>query len=162
MNRILKAAAVSLVLAVAPVIRGEGLMAQNHHSPSRVPVTVALSLDTLRVQGPFIILRRAGGTLRDVIVLRADMANGQSLSKAVFMLAAARREDGDTARASYRLRGSVKDPPGKVAREIPWAARVVADLQNAETQLVPDLGMTRAVEIWLPPQRGNGRSSAAQ
>jgi hypothetical protein len=161
MNGILKAAGVSLVLAVAPAVRGEALMAQNQHSPSRVPVTVALSLDTIRVQGPFIILRGAGGTPRDVIALRADLANAQSLSQAVFMLAAARRENGDTAQASYRLRGSVKDPPGKVAREIPWAAKVIADLRNAETQPVPDLGMTRAVEIWLPPQRGNGRSSAA-
>lgn len=138
------------------VLADMSLTAQNHRAPSRIAVTVALSNEGTQVSSPFVILRRAGGTPRDVILLRDDVASAQILSQAIFMLAAARREEGDTAQAPHRLRGTVVKSSREAARELPWANRVLADLRVKDSLPVPGVGRTRAIEIWLPPQHRRG------
>jgi len=121
----------------------------------RVPATVALSSDEQLVPGAFVILRAAGGTPTDVIVLREDSASAVQLSRAVVMLLAARRTGGDTANVSHSLRGSVGDSRQRgMQREIGWTRRVLDDLMAAEERTVPGVGSTHAVTIYLPPRGG--------
>lgn len=142
-------------LLLLPVISAEStLQAQHSTRPTRVPVTVVLVEKTPHDDAPAVILRRAGMTPQDVVLLRADAADGKQLSSVVLGLISARSVGGDTASASEMLRVRPQPlPPGQVRKELPWAQRVVNDLRRAERRIVPGVGEVQAVEIWLPPQR---------
>jgi hypothetical protein len=125
--------------------------------PRRVPVTVVM-LDTLASGTPFRILRRTEVDPRDVIVLRSD-ADSATLSAAVHELLLIRSVQGDTARSGagglVRVRPHTR-APGRTVRMLPWGRRVVDDVRAAQSRAVAGVGTVRAVQIWLPPQRGRG------
>lgn len=123
--------------------------AQAVRPPTRVPVTVAL-VERLPDGGVFQIRRRADVAPLDVILLRAD-ADAANLSEAIRTLLLARAQGGDTTRTPQTLR--LRLEPGRHTMELPWALRVLTDLQRAGTREIPGVGVVRAVEIWLPPQR---------
>ena len=126
-----------------------------HGKPSRVPVTVVI-VERLPVTGaPFVVLRRADATPRDVILLPAG-ADAKLLSEAVQALLAARQAGGDTAGASATLR--VRPRRGRTSQRpvLPWAQRVLNDLRRAEARRVEGVGSVPAVEIWLPAQTRRG------
>ena len=120
--------------------------------PSRVPVTLAL-VDSVPGGAPFRILRRANSSPRDVIVFRRD-ADSTALSEAVGQLLLMRATQGDTAGSSGMVRVRRPDSPERRPRVLPWARRVMDDLWVAERRIIEGVGTARALEIWLPPQRG--------
>lgn len=123
---------------------------------ARVPVTVAL-VDSLPMDDPgYRILRRAGGTPRDVILLRSA-ADGAIFSEAVRSLAVIRAVTGDTADASAFVRAHPSAGEPARTRVLPWAERVLNDLRSANPRVVPGVGRVRAVEFWLPAQSSRPR-----
>ena len=145
-----------VVLSVLTASVGGDATAQNGpnaQAPTRVPALVAITQGPAAARQPFLVMRRAGGTPIDVIVLPESAANGANLSQAVYLLLAARRTEGDTARASRAFGGEVKTSQGQLARELPWAQRVVSDARNAHARVVPGVGRARTVQIWLPSHR---------
>ena len=115
--------------------------------PTRVAVTVAL-VD--RLPDSVVILRRKNVEPLDVILLQPG-ADSRQLSSAVYDLLTVRQVSGDTADAPSRLRVRAKQRP--VERPVlPWAARVMAHIRQAEPRPIPGVGTVRAVQIWLPPQ----------
>jgi hypothetical protein len=109
-------------------------------------------VDTLPSDAPFRILRRAGAEPGDVIVL-SRAATGATLSQAVEQLLLIRRLQGDTARVTGSMRVRPRqEAPGRRARMLPWAGRVINDLHGAAPRTVGGVGTIPAVIIWLPPQ----------
>lgn len=152
LSRILGVLAAALTLLPAT---GAGQTPQPHGKPSRVPVTVVI-VERLPVTGaPFVVLRRADATPRDVILLPAG-ADAKLLSEAVQMLLIARQAGGDTAAAPATLR--VRPQRGRISQRpvLPWAQRVLNDLRRAEPRRVEGVGSVPAVEIWLPAQTRRG------
>ncbi len=47
-----------------------------------------------------------------------------------------------------------------VERLLPWADRVLTDLRSAQFREIDGMGSSRAVQIWLPPQRGRSQGSS--
>jgi hypothetical protein len=144
------------VLAAGLVLSASWLTAQQG-APSRVPVTLVLVDRLTQSDAPFVIERRPDLTPRDVIVMRAD-ATPDQLSDAVRSLITIRQAGGDTAaaRGTMRVRpqnvwaGGARHPTAR--RALPWAARVLGDLQRAAARDIAGIGRVRAVEIWLPAQ----------
>lgn len=125
---------------------------QAPRSPRRVPVTVAI-LDTLTAS-PFRIARRNEGPVLDMILLRPD-ADSTVLSAAVRELLLIRGAQGDTARAPGMVRVRPRSTPRAASGPVlPWARRVVRDVQIATPKQVAGIGVVRSVQVWLPPQRG--------
>lgn len=122
--------------------------------PTRVPVSLAL-VDSARTgDAPYRILRRADVAPHDVILLRSG-SDAAVLSEAVGNLLLIRAQTGDTARVNGVMRVQrARGAPGRAPRVLPWAGRVLNDLQLAPAREVPGVGSVPAVEIWLPPQRG--------
>jgi hypothetical protein len=153
-QRFIFSLAAATLLGFAPLSNADLAAQQGLGTRMRVPVTVAL---VERLQdygdGPAVILRRSDVAPRDVILLRAEAANAQQLSRVVFDLLAIRRQVGDTASITGAVRvRPQKGAPARTPRELPWAQRVVDDVRRAELQNIPGVGMVRAVQIWLPPQ----------
>ncbi|HEX8830906.1 MAG TPA: hypothetical protein VF705_07070 [Longimicrobium sp.] len=126
--------------------------AAQQRRPTRVPVTVALE-KTLPAATPFRILRRADLDPRDVILLGPD-ADSTVLSTAVWQLLIMRQVQGDTAARTDIVRVRRRDAGVRGTRVLPWARRVVDDLNRTAPRTVAGVGSVPAVVIWLPPQRG--------
>ncbi|HET7234462.1 MAG TPA: hypothetical protein VFJ16_30900 [Longimicrobium sp.] len=125
--------------------------------PTRVPVMLVL-VDTLPVETPYRILRRAELDPRDVIVLRTG-ADSVALSAAVWDLIVMRQAQGDTATAQSSGMMRVRRGDGgsqSAPRILPWASRVMSDLHHAAPREVAGVGTAPASVIWLPPQRRRG------
>ncbi len=138
-----------MIISAALAIPASALDAQTHR-PTRVPVTIVLA-DRVEGDAPFVLVRRTDVSPRDVILLRTG-ADARTLSDAVRALITARSIAGDTATQAAVLR--VRPSGGARGRPIlPWAPRVLADLQRAERRAVAALGHVRAVEVWLPARR---------
>ncbi len=140
--------AAGLTLSASP---GAGQVPNLPSRPTRVPVTV-VTVERLPVPGaPFVVLRRADASPRDVIVLPAG-ADAKLLSEAVQALLVARQAGGDTAAATATLR--VRPQRGRTSQRpvLPWAQRVLNDLRRADARPVEGVGSVRAVEIWVPAQ----------
>jgi hypothetical protein len=143
----------STLLAASPPQGALALHAQAPKASTRVPVTIALVERLADANAATMILRRADIAPYDVILLRSN-ASGKELSKAVLDLLAIRGIAGDTARSTATVRIRPQwNTVGRTGPELPWAHRVVADLQRAEPRSIPGIGTVRAVEIWLPPAR---------
>jgi hypothetical protein len=86
-----------------------------------------------------------------LILLRRD-ALSTDLSEAIRTLMAARQIGGDVpaTRATLRVRRS--NGPGTARKDLPWAARVMADLQKAERKAIKGVGKGRFVVVHLPKQ----------
>jgi len=153
MTRILTTA----VLAAGLVLGASWLPAQQG-APNRVPVTLVLVERLTQSGAPFVIERRPDLTPRDIIVMRAD-ATPDQLSDAVRSLLTIRQAGGDTAtaRGTMRMRPQSVAVGGAQRRALPWAARVLSDLQAAAARDIAGIGRVRAVEIWLPAQARGGR-----
>ncbi len=128
----------------------------NTQTTARVPVTIVL-VNQLphNAAEPFLVQRRANANEHDVILLRASSATPKNLEEALQTILTARQAGGDlpVVSGTYRLRpGAHAGAPTK-RRAIPWAGRVLADLRRAEPRDVPGVGLARAVQVWLPPQR---------
>lgn len=168
MNKLLLSAAViaaTLVCASQPQAQ--------QAAPRRVPATIVLT-DSLPTGtgNPFIIQRRPNLTPRDVILIRPGADAGQ-LSDAIRAILTARQAGGDipATQATLRIRPHSASPAGRGAaarganpgtaeggrRTFPWSQRVLDDLRRAEVQSVAGIGRVRAVQIWLPAQRGAAR-----
>lgn len=122
-------------------------------SVPRTPALVALSPDLRGAEAPFRLVRLGGNSPRDVILLAPD-ADASVLTQAVEALMVVRRQSGDDAArvsATFRARRPQQRP-----RVLPWAARVLQDVRSAAPREVPGVGRVRAVQIWLPAQRGGG------
>jgi hypothetical protein len=122
-------------------------------SHSRVPATIALVERLPAHDAPFVILRRGAAEGGDVILLAAG-ADAGTLSDAVRALLLVRRQQGDTSGAHTMLRLS---QPARHAPVLPWAARVLADLQRTVRQPISGIGNVPAVEVWLPRQERANR-----
>ena len=119
---------------------------------TRVPVTVVLSDAGLAGGEPFLIRRLPHTAHNDLIILPAD-ADVSQLTNAIRALITLRTVAGDTASANATIRmhprGSAQPPP----LLLPWAPRVLNDLQTSKRRIVPEIGSVRAVRIWLPIRR---------
>jgi hypothetical protein len=122
----------------------------------RVPVTVVFRETPAEAAASYTVLRRAAQTPRDVIVL-VGPATGRTLSDAVRTLLYARMAEGDTAVRDAAVRTRQSHSANHHANPYPWAERVVYDVKTAPQRDVSGVGRVRAVEIWLPPQRGRRR-----
>jgi hypothetical protein len=120
---------------------------------ARVPVTVAL-VDTWSYgPAPYTILRRADVSPHDVILLRADSADGKQLSAAVLDLVSIRGRTGNIPATTGMVRMRAQGRPTSSNRPVlPWAQRVVNDARRAEARSVPGVGTVKAVQIGLPAQ----------
>jgi hypothetical protein len=119
--------------------------------PTRVPVTLLMA-DTPSTT-PYRIIRRAAQEPHDV-VLFSSTADSAALSDAVNDLLLMRQVQGDTVPEGggmMRVRG--QGGARLAARPMPWAGRVMRDLNVAAREGVPGVGTLRSVLIWLPPQR---------
>jgi hypothetical protein len=147
------------LLTIALLRMGPAWAQQAVRTPrvERVPVTVVLREPTAATAS-FTVLRRAAQTPRDVIVLSGP-ATGQTLTDAVRTLLYARVTQGDSATRDGTVRTRQSPNGHGNRRPYAWAERVVRDLQGAAPRAVSGVGYVRAVEIWLPPQRGRGRRS---
>ncbi|HEX2076054.1 MAG TPA: hypothetical protein VHG08_00045 [Longimicrobium sp.] len=139
------ALALLALLAGAAPAEGQGRRA----APTRVPVTVAVVDELPATQQPFALLRRPPAEGGDVIVLPAS-ADADLLSDAVRALLTVRSHQGDqaTERGMLRVTARTNRRPA-----LPWAARVLGDLQRTPEQALAGVGTVRSVLIWLPPQR---------
>ena len=135
------------VVSAAGAVPDSGALHAQAASRARVPAWVAISPE-MDEAVPFRLARFAGRAPHDVILL-APHADAATLTQAVEALLAARRTGGDTpaSDALLRVRQPVQD-----ARVLPWAARVLQDVQAAEPRQLPGVGRVRAVRIWLPAQ----------
>lgn len=137
------------------IIRPEPTTAQagqNAQAVTRVPALVSITDDPAWTRRPFMVLRGAGGSPVDVILLSRSSANGATLSQAVYTLLAVRRTEGDTVRATRALGGETNAVGGQPVKQLPWAQRVADDVARAQPRFVPGIGWARTVQIWLPPQ----------
>lgn len=151
--RLLLAALAAFTPAVLPAQRtGVG-------APTRVPLTVVLVSELPRPGTAYEIQRRPAGSDRDVVLL-LNTATPEQLSDAVRGVLTARQVGGDRATGAGTFR--VRPHNGAARAALPWANRVLADLRAAHVRDVPGVGRVRAVRIWLPAQRGRGRSSTAR
>lgn len=123
-----------------------------HGQPTRVPATIVLA-DHVAQAEPFVIHRRAIGAT-DVIVLRSD-ATADQLSDAVRTLVTIRQVGGDTAAAPAVMRMRPQQRGTASRATLPWVGRVFSDVHGAGLHDVPGFGRVRAVQIWLPRQRGH-------
>jgi hypothetical protein len=138
------------LLSVAMVTSSSTLAQQR---VERVPVTIVFRETPAAAAASYTVLRRASQTPRDVIVL-VGPATGQTLTDAVRTLLYARLAEGDTTARDGVVRMRRSHLVNQHANPYPWAERVVRDVQAAPEREVSGVGHVRAVEIWLPPQRG--------
>ncbi|HEX8320050.1 hypothetical protein [Longimicrobium sp.] len=142
----------ALLLAVAVAVVPQSFcMAQQAHgtAQARVPALVAISPELQGAETPFRLERFGGRSPQDVILLAPD-ADAATLTQAVEALMAVRRATGDAASGSATFRVQQAQRP----RVLPWAARVLQDVRGAAPRAIPGIGRLRAVQIWLPAQRG--------
>ena len=159
LTAVLLAATASIDPLSAQQIEAAAQQKASVKQPTRVPVTVVL-VEGASADKPFTILRRADLAPRDVILLRADDADGKQLSAAVSDLLTMRELLGDTASADAT--GQLRLPseglsPDQARKALPWAQRVVNDVRKAEPQFIAGVGLVPAVEIWLPA-KGKGKT----
>jgi hypothetical protein len=141
-----------LLISVPSTVQGQD--PTRARSP-RVPVTVAL-VQRLPVQGePYVLMRRAGETPRDVILLPAD-ATPEVLSTAVSSLLTVRLRRGDVPARTEMVRLS-SSRGGRAQPRFPWTPRVMADLRRAAPAELAGVGRVPSVEIWLPRQQRRPR-----
>jgi hypothetical protein len=134
---------VMLALCLAP-----GTMQAQSTARTRVPVTIALVERLPAPDAPFVLLRGTAEAGGDVILLPAD-ADAAVLSDAVRALLVVRGQQGDAASAPALLRFSA---PGRGARTLPWASRVLADARRAVPREIEGVGTVPSVQVWLPRQ----------
>ena len=146
---------IRLLVCVAGLVFAQPLLAQQQTPRPvgpRVSVMIVLS-DTMATEPGFRIIRHASGEPLDVIALRGP-ATSETLSAAVRSLMLVRAAQGDTATVDGMVRIRPAHPGASSApRLFPWADRVLVDLRLSPTREIRDLGLVRAIEIWLPPQR---------
>lgn len=115
--------------------------------PSRAPVLLAI-VDTLP---DYRIIRLAGASPREAVLLPSD-ATPELLSEALETLRVVwARDDGLHPAATVMLRRGTRTGDSHPQRVLPWAERVLQDLQAAHRRHVPGLGHVSAVQIWLAP-----------
>jgi hypothetical protein len=130
---------------------------QSAASALRSPVLLAL-VDTLPDTQPrFRIIRMAGASAQDVVLLPVD-ASPELLTDALEALrmvwaATATGGRGTPEGVFRRAHGKTEGGPQRV---IPWAGRVMSDLRQARERHVPGVGRVRAVRIWLAPRPAAG------
>jgi hypothetical protein len=142
-----------LVAAVLPLFAAPAAAQSSTRPAPRTPALVALSPDLQGAEMPFRLARFGGNSPRDVILLAPD-ADASELTQAVQALMVVRRHSGDDVprvSATFRARHPQQRP-----RVLPWAARVLQDVRSAAPREIPGVGRVRAVQIWLPAQRGGG------
>lgn len=146
----------ALALTCAFCLLDSGILpAQRTEGPRRVAATVVLLERLPQPDAPFVILRRADVSPRDVILLHGD-ATVEQFSEAVQLLLVARQVGGDSSRVAQTLRVRPQQRE-RTPRTLPWAARILATLRTVEPRSIPGIGTVPAVEIWLPPQNVRGR-----
>jgi hypothetical protein len=152
MKRITQQRSPLWVLILLLITVGSANAQPGNRTRARIPVTVALVTEMPYPGVPFVILRDAQPIPRDYILLPED-ADAALLTEAINGLLLARRHGGDdpAADAVLRIRSQTNAP--RSARPLPWAARVINDLQSAPSQTVPRVGEVPAIEIWLPRQQ---------
>lgn len=98
---------------------------------------------------PFVVVRGVGPGREDVLLLPPE-ADAALLSDAVRALLTSRSVDGDTTAhpGTFRVRPRAGERASRAP--LPWAARVVRDVQAAPFRELPGVGRVRAVRIWLP------------
>lgn len=149
-----RALAGTVGLVLATVIGARQGQAQTAPSapPTRVSVAVTL-VDRVPIPGaPFVVIRRATASPRDVIVLPRG-ADAAVLSAAVYTLVASRQVAGDTSTREMTLRARPGQARAQHHPVLPWADRVLGDLRRADPREVAGIGRVPAVTIWLPRQR---------
>jgi len=149
---------VALLGPVTPITGGGHLEAQQgpeSRKPARVPVTLVLVDSIPGGTAPFRILRRVDVAPHDVILLLSG-ADPAALSEAIGDLLVLRSLTGDTTTAGGAVRVRHRQAKERTPRPVPWAGRVMSDLQRAQPRHLPGVGTVPAVEVWLPPQRKRG------
>lgn len=154
---LIRAATAALLSLNAPT--GPGLQAQE--MPSRQePAVVALveQLPTLRQQYPAVILRRAGVTPQDVILLPRATASAELLDAATRVLLHMRASAGQRQTThqgkpfgiiTIGVRHSTA-PAEWATQELPRAEQLLEQLRRARAQHVPRVGTFPAVEFTPP------------
>lgn len=117
----------------------------------RVPVTVALVGEIDHPTAAAMIVRRADGTPRDVILLPSRSATPERLSSALVTLLVARKLMGDLPERDVTL------PVLKESGAGAWRGRTMKDiasvllrLRGMEPAILSGVGMVPHLAIWLP------------
>lgn len=144
---------VFFLLTLGCVFLGRPASAQEHQSggAARVPVLLAF-VDSLPDTGPrFRIVRLAGESVRDVILLPPD-ANPDLLTEALETLRMVwTRYGGGGAADGALFRRVPSTSQLRPRRVLPWSDRVLHDLRESRPRQVPGVGHVRTVQIWLTP-----------
>jgi len=144
----------ALLFGAGSLMSQETPAARVRHAVDRVPVTVALVEQLPHGAGLFEIVRRAGASPHDVILLSRTTAGEEELSEAIRTLLAARQHGGDLPTRDASLRERQRNGP---MDPFPWAGRVLRDVRNTAPRPLPGHGDVSFVQIWLPKQRPQGR-----
>jgi hypothetical protein len=145
-------AALGTALCVVPVSFASA------QQSGRYPVTVAI-VDALpdSKAGAF-ILRQAGNTPADFILMTRESATARQLSAAVFTLLAVREVDGLIASRNATIRVPNREGPAAwIETEERRAEGVVRRLRNLPEHDVPGLGRARALRLALPVNALQGK-----
>jgi len=152
------AIALTLVAATAGALRAQDSAPR---TIPRIPVTVAVVTQLPLAGEPYAVLRRTEVEPHDVILV-PESATPELLSEAIQTLMVARQASGDLPSFTGYVRATPHQPsaahhaPVTHRRQLPWAGRVLADVQRKEPAELTGLGRVRWVQIWLPPQQARG------
>jgi hypothetical protein len=137
----------SMVAGVLLVCSPTHAQTSDRDVPRRIPAWVAIAPEGQAE--PYRVLRFGGNAPHDVILLGSS-ADGNTLTRAIEALLAARRVSSDLASsdATFRVHSATR----RTRTPLPWADRVLRDVRVAAPREVPRVGRVQAVRIWLPPQ----------
>ena len=120
----------------------------------RVPVTIVLTDHMPAGASRAAIVRRANVEPHDIILLAQSTATPDELSAALFTLMATRGVMGDTARSDATIRvPSTTGPQPWANTETPRAGRTLERLRLATPRNIPQVGIVRAYDVYLPPSK---------
>lgn len=140
------------ILTLGCTLLGRPAGAQEDRRTPRVPVLLAVGDSFPETAHRFRIVRLAGGSVRDVLLLPPD-ATPELLAAAMETLRRVWARSGDVNRAggSVMFRRAPDLPQPRSRRVPPWSSRVLSDLREAPPRHIPGVGHVRAVQIWLAP-----------
>lgn len=123
--------------------------AQEATHPHKYAVAVVSVEELPHLNGAYEVVRRPDRSPVEVIYLKKGAGAGV-LSQAVLTVMAARERSGLVPPEKEVLRASPKGMGRQLAGEVPWAGRVVADLEHAQTVHIDGVGWVPAKIIFLP------------
>lgn len=124
----------------------------------RVPVTIAVVDSVAYGSARAVILRRAHGDERDLILIPRANATGEQLSAAIFMLLTERELAGDSSRVDQVTRvTSARGPKAWTNHETAQCDQFIRRLLGKRLNQVPGIGRARSGRLYLLPHAFKGK-----